>query len=222
VIGFELTATITLKTIHHDRKLPAMQEPNMSSVTDLEQRVAHLEKISRRWKRIAGVVVLGLIASLLVAAEAPTATTDEVRTRKLTFVDQDGRTLGEITSDAGKFAGLKFYNPQTHAVVSAIGINTDKTGFLLSRTMILVDEQGRTISDLIYVKDKASGLRFYNPDTKFCVSGFGIGADGSGVEYVNTLQGKQVIVHTGAVNDKGVPLEDVQRAIDQFRRAAVP
>lgn len=194
----------------------------MSSVTDLERRVAELEDTARRWKRIAGAAVLGIMAVLLIAAEAPLPTADEVRLRKLTFVDQQGRTLGEMSSEAGRFAGLKFYNPETHAVVSAIGINSDKTGLLQTRTMILVDEQNRTVSDLIYIKDKASGLRFYNPDTKFCVGGFGFGADGSGVEYLNTREGKQVILHTGAVNDKGVPLEDIQRAIDQLRHAATP
>ena len=87
---------------------------------------------------------------------------------------------------------------------------------------IILDDQGRIVADMTSAKGKFAGLHFYNPDTKICVSGFGLGADGSGVEYLNTREGKQVIIHTGAVNEKGVPLEEVQKALDQLRRTAIP
>jgi hypothetical protein len=195
--------------------------PNPSTI-DLEHRIIALENTARRWRRISIAILLCSAAALLVAADSPGSASDEIRTRKLILLDEEGRTLADLSSAKGKFGGLKFYNPETHAIVSAIGINLDGTGFLQTRTMLLVDEQGRTVGDLLYAKDKASGLRFYNPDTKFCVSGFGFGADGSGVEYLNTREGKQVIIHTGAVNEKGVPLEDVQKALDQLRRSAIP
>jgi hypothetical protein len=194
----------------------------MSSVTDLEQRIAQLEKMSRRWKGIAAAVMVGLVASISIGADPGAPTTDEVRTRKLTIVDQAGLTVGEITSDESKFSGLKFYNPQTHTVVSALGVTADKMGFLETHTMIQLDDQGRTVADMTYANGKASGWRFYNPDTKCCVSGFGLGTDGSGVEFINTTQGKQVVVHSGAVNDQGVPLENIQRALEDVRRATVP
>ena len=39
---------------------------------------------------------------------------------------------------------------------------------------------------------------------------------------VNTRDGRNVAQHTGLVNDKGVPLERVQQALEQMRRAATP
>ena len=189
---------------------------------ELEHRIIALENTARRWRRISIAIILCSAAGLLVAADSAGSASDEIRTKKLVLLDQQGRALGDLSSEKGKFAGLKFYNPETKAIVAAIGINLDGTGFLQTRTMLLVDEQGRTVGDLLYAKDRASGLRFYNPDTKFCVSGFGLGADGSGAEYLNTREGKQVIIHTGAVNEKGVPLEEVQKALDLLRRTAIP
>jgi hypothetical protein len=194
----------------------------MTTVADLEERMIRLEKAARRWRLISIASTFCLMSAALLAASAPGPAADELRTKKLIFVDDQGRTLADMTSGKGQFGGLKFYNPETHAVVSAIGINLDGTGFLQTRTVLIVDEKGRTIADMLYAKDRASGLRFYNPDTKSCVSGFGLGADGSGTEFINTKAGKQVVVHSGVVNENGVPLEDVQKALDQLRRSQIP
>ena len=83
---------------------------------------------------------------------------------------------------------------------AAIGINPDGTDFLMSRTTLMVDEKGRTVAGMLYGKDKVSGLRSYNPDTRACVCGIGFGTDGSGVLYINTKEGKPVVIHTGTVN----------------------
>lgn len=194
----------------------------MTTVADLEQRMIGLEKAARRWRLISIASAFCLMSAVLLAAGAPGPASDELRTKKLIFVDDQGRMLADMTSGKGQFGGLKFYNPETHAVVSAIGINLDGTGFLQTRTVLIVDEKGRTIADMLYAKDRASGLRFYNPDTKSCVSGFGLGTDGSGAEFINTKAGKQVVVHSGVVNENGVPLEDVQKALDQLRRSQIP
>jgi len=196
----------------------------MEATPSLEDRINRLEKSSRRWRRVSVSLGVGLIGIAMLAA-SPGQTSpaqDEIRTRKLVLVDDQGRTLADMASGKGQFGGLKFYDPQTHAPVAAIGINLDGTGFLMTRTTLVVDEKGRTVADVVYGKDKASGLRFYNPDTRACVCGIGFGTDGSGVLYINTKEGKPVVIHTGAVNDKGVPLENVQQAIDKFRQSLIP
>ena len=86
----------------------------------------------------------------------------------------------------------------------------------------LLDDQNRTLAELSAGPKQISGLTCFDPATGTRVSGFGAGTDGSGVLLVATKKGETVVIHSGLVNDQGVPLEKVQQALQQLQHAQQP
>ena len=91
-----------------------------------------------------------------------------------------------------------------------------------TKKLLLVDDQNRTVASLSSGKNQITGLNCFDAETGTRVSGFGIGTDGSGVYLIATKKGQTVVIHSGVVNDQGVPLEKVQQAMEQLQHVNQP
>jgi hypothetical protein len=75
----------------------------MNSV-NLETRVRNLEGRVNRYRLTIALLGLALLAVVCIAAEAPKGVTDELRTKKLVIVDEQGKQVVLLAS--GKFGGV--------------------------------------------------------------------------------------------------------------------
>ena len=77
---------------------------NNAEVEALKRRLDGMERESRRWRVFAGVAFGLLGASLLMGATTLSRPTDEVRTKRLTVVDNDGRSRAVL----GTLIGVRY------------------------------------------------------------------------------------------------------------------
>jgi hypothetical protein len=68
------------------------------SHSDLETRLQSLERRMQRYRLATTVLGVGLVGLLCVAAESPKATSDEIRTKKLVVVDDQGKDVAHLSS----------------------------------------------------------------------------------------------------------------------------
>lgn len=76
----------------------------------LEGRIASLERENRRWRRGA-VLVLAMVGGLVVmGGSPPSRVSDEIRTRRMTIVDQAGAVRVELAAKPDGASGLVVYD----------------------------------------------------------------------------------------------------------------
>jgi hypothetical protein len=101
---------------------------------DLETRLQSLERRMQRYRVTTTVLGVGLVGLLCVAADAPKATSDEIRTRKLVVVDEQGKEMAHMSSS--KNGGIvRILN---HAGYTVFNVGATESGGRL----ILADDNG--------------------------------------------------------------------------------
>ena len=65
---------------------------------DLETRLQSLERRMQRYRITTTVLGIALVGLLCVAADSPKATSDEIRTKKLVVVDDQGKDVAHLSS----------------------------------------------------------------------------------------------------------------------------
>jgi len=65
---------------------------------DLETRLQSLERRMHRYRITTTVLGVALVGLLCVAADSPKATSDEIRTKKLVVVDDQGKDVAHLSS----------------------------------------------------------------------------------------------------------------------------
>ena len=101
---------------------------------DLETRLRSLERRMQRYRLTTAVLGVGLVGLLCVAADAPKATSDEIRTKKLVVVDDHGKEMAHMSSS--KNGGI--VRIQNHAGYTVVIAGAAETG---GRLMV-ADDQG--------------------------------------------------------------------------------
>jgi len=100
---------------------------------DLETRLQSLERRVQRYRLATTLLGVGLVGLLCVAAEAPKATSDEIRTKKLVVVDDQGKDVAHLSSS--KNGGI--VRIQNHAGYTVFIAGAAETG---GRLMVADDE----------------------------------------------------------------------------------
>jgi len=100
---------------------------------DLETRLQSLERRMQRYRLATTVLGIGLVGLLCVAAESPKATSDEIRTKKLVVVDDQGKDVAHLSSS--KNGGI--VRIQNHAGYTVFIAGAAETG---GRLMVADDE----------------------------------------------------------------------------------
>ena len=68
------------------------------SHTDLETRLESLERRMQRYRLTTTVLGVALVGLLCVAADSPKTASDEIRTKKLVVVDDQGKDVAHLSS----------------------------------------------------------------------------------------------------------------------------
>ncbi len=103
---------------------------------DLTTRMERLERASRRWKLVGLMGLASIAAVVLMGQAAVPAVSDEVRTRKLVIVDDEGRPRAVLAAEKDGVTLSLADEAGTNRVV----LGTSKEGAQLS----LRDETGKT------------------------------------------------------------------------------
>jgi len=103
------------------------------SHSDLEARLQSLERRMQRYRLTTTVLGVALIGLLCVAADSPKATSDEIRTKKLVVVDDQGKDVAHLSSS--KNGGI--VRIQNHAGYTVFIAGAGETG---GRVMVADDK----------------------------------------------------------------------------------
>ena len=100
---------------------------------DLETRLQSLERRMQRYRITTTVLGVALVGLLCVAADSPKATSDEIRTKKLVVVDDQGKDVAHLSSS--KNGGI--VRIQNHAGYTVFIAGAGETG---GRVMVADDK----------------------------------------------------------------------------------
>ena len=104
------------------------------SHSDLEKRLQSLERRMQRYRITTALLGVGLVGLLCVAADSPKATSDEIRTKKLVVVDDQGKDVAHLSSS--KYGGV--VRVQNHAGYTVVIAGASESG---GRLMV-ADDRG--------------------------------------------------------------------------------
>jgi hypothetical protein len=117
---------------------------------DLETRLQSLEQRVQRYRFTTMVLGVGLVGLLCVAADAPKATSDEIRTKKLVVVDDQGKDVAHLSST--KNGGIVRVQNHRGAVVFIAGASEGGGRLMMADDMgnewvkVNVEEVGGQVS----------------------------------------------------------------------------
>jgi hypothetical protein len=159
---------------------------------DLEDRLDRLEIACRRWQRGAVVLLVTLVAVVAVGAARQAAIQDEVRTRKLVVVDENGVArvvIAEDPKDAqrrSRACGIVI-NDKTGAERFGVGVMEDDTVNMGFDAAVGVGHAMRDRVGIGVSPDGSAYVMLINNETKVPVRLVAEGdtTKGGGVEFID-------------------------------------
>jgi len=123
----------------------------------IEARVARLEREARRWRRVAGGAVLGLIAVALMGQAKPGARV--VEAERFVLRDGNGVIRAELGVDGDQSVALRFKD-DTSMPRLTVGIENG------SSLIVLNDKNGKLTAGLVSLPHGSPALSLYDLNGK--------------------------------------------------------
>lgn len=131
-----------------------------AKVKTIEERIESLEKSNRRYRLIIAALGLFTVAAVLMGADEPGKVYNDIHTRTLTIVNENGKALIRLTSDktgAGYFALLN----KDEAEMVRIGASSWGDGYLIT-----YDKNGNRLVNLASSLNHTGGVSLLNSSGK--------------------------------------------------------